>query len=125
MTREDKIIKLIENLTENSQRFEEVLKSGNEFYFRYKGHVFSIMQRSDTSDDKWGEYGFYIYPNYDGQLADLPETFEYPGHEPEYSHFDVKDFDGDVDAHPIFARLYRTFQMRGVDSVIDDILGSE
>ena len=125
MTREDKIIQLIEKLTENSKRFEEVFKSNNEFYFRFKGHVFSILQRNDTSDEKWGEYGFYIYPNYRGDLADLANSFAWPGNEPEFSHFDVKDFDGDVDAHSIFARLYRTFQMRDVDSVIDDILESE
>jgi hypothetical protein len=125
MTRENKILQLIEKLTENSGRVEEVIKSGNEFYFRYMGHVFSIMKRSDTSDDRLGEYGFYIYPNYGGKLANLVESFEYQGDEPEYSHFDVKDFEGDVDAHSVFGRLYRTFQMRGVDQVIDDILGTE
>ena len=124
MNGEKKIILLIQKLAQESKKFQEVFKCNSEYYFRYMGHAFSILQRQGMElDDKWGEYGFYIYPNYEGELSDLAESFDHPGHEYDFTHFDVKDFDHLPGAVSVFASLYHVFQTRDVDGIIDEILG--
>lgn len=56
----------------------DVYVRGNEHYFHFGGHSFSVLSRTDEADiDKYGERTFYVYPKWGaGDLGALAMSFE-------------------------------------------------
>jgi hypothetical protein len=58
-------------------KITEVVARGNEYYFRFGGHAFSVLSRTEDIE-KFGEYSFYVYPGWTGSLQALSASFEHP-----------------------------------------------
>lgn len=123
MTRDERVVESIRHMTKHVTAMTDVTKSGNEFYFRFKDHLFSIMQRSESHE--WGEYSFFVYPLWTGSIANLIQEFEYNGTENvEMVSFHVNAMDAS-DAKAAMRDLYFALnaQRSDIDAILDDVLG--
>lgn len=115
----DKTIKTIHAIASAPDRIEDITRRSNEFYFRFKGHVFSILKRNNPDHD-CGNFTFYVYPDWTGATSALADFFDmqWPEELPMAS-FDSIGFDEEP-----FARLYDIVNSKylGVDAIFDDIL---
>jgi hypothetical protein len=56
-------------------KITEVLARGNEYYFRFGGHAFSVLSRTEDTENL-GEHSFYVYPDWPDSLESLSAAFE-------------------------------------------------
>ena len=118
-----KVIHVINKIIARPENIEQVFGGSSEYYFRYKGHFFSILQRTDA-DERFGRYSFYVYPKWTGTLEALDEFFNFHTsdelamaayHETQFSDAEKR----------LLPTLYSLLQQKelGLDEVFDDILG--
>jgi hypothetical protein len=113
---------VIRKIIDRSDKIREVTRNENEFYFRYEGHAFSLMNRTNPSDIKrFGDYTFYIYPTWTGALELLIQTFEVPDENPPHIAYHVADSLGMRDA---LIDLYKILEEKylKVDEIFKNIL---
>lgn len=115
-----KLVRTLLKIANDVGNVDGILKSDDEYYFRYGGHSFSIIERS-TPNVKWGRYGFFVYPKWTGDLSDLCGIYDgdHPG-ETEMMGYDSKDYTDEP-----FKTLYSAIAAKylGVDRIFDQILG--
>lgn len=114
---EDRIRSMMVSIAQNAQFIEESAQSGAEYYFRYRSHTFSIMQRAS------GDFVFYVYPGYRGNLQRLADRLEVgvePSEVPMLAYESANSGD-----QKVFADMYLAVAGRhlGLDGIINDILG--
>jgi hypothetical protein len=117
----NKITAVAEVMASNPAGIEEFFASGNEFYFRYKGHVFSIVRRGLPDEDR-GVHSLYVYPKWTKGLSALAAEFD----SNDYQEPQVKivGFHGGQLGEEQFSKLYNVLDAKdtGLDSILDDIL---
>jgi hypothetical protein len=107
-------------MCQHPEHMTDIHQSGNEYYFKYKGHVFSILGRSTEHES--GTHTLYLYPQWGNTTSVLAHVCEY---EPQGMEevpmltFHARDYPSVP-----FADLWSTVQGRhyNIDSVFDDIL---
>ena len=55
---------------------QEVVQTGDEYYFKYAGTIFSVLKRYDD-DAGIFIYGAYVYPHAGGDVAHLVERYDH------------------------------------------------
>jgi len=118
----DKAISAMKRMLEDPSLLKEILRSGNEYYFKYKDHTFSITHRSNDSD--WGPYSFYVYPAWKEDTSTLASLLErgfsddYPVKAYHSANYDI------IDDKEVFRKLYELCDGRylNIDDIFDDIL---
>lgn len=65
----------ISKMLNTPSKITDLIARGNEYCFRFGGHAFSILSRTEDID-KYGEHSFYVYPNWKGSLEALGDVFE-------------------------------------------------
>jgi|GEM_PF-2735417 hypothetical protein len=72
----EKILEVVERFIKTPDLIEETAAASGEYYFRSKGHYFSILKRNERTlgKSKYGTYTFYIYPKWDNSLQHLAEV---------------------------------------------------
>ncbi len=97
----------------------DITQSGSEYYFKFKGHFFSILHRQ--SPDERGRYSFYVYPGWTGTSAGLSGFLEYGSSSNELVmvNYDSVHYNDEP-----FRSLYTTVEERclGIDKIFDDVL---
>ena len=120
----EKITKVIDKIASNIDQVQEIRSSGSEYYFKFKGHAMSIMQRQNHEEDGESPYRFFLYPKWSGSLDKLVHTLDFS--QPE-DDFPIASYDA-RDAPEIKLRtLYKLLQKEheGVDRMLDDILAED
>lgn len=99
----------------------DIFRSANEYYFRYGGHAFSVLRRTD--DNEFGRYSIYVYPKWKGTLEDLAVASSVESEDFPMAAYHQSQFKG-ADAYDYFAAVYQLMENRqlGLDDVFDDIL---
>jgi hypothetical protein len=78
------VTEAIRKIVGSPENIADVYVRGNEHYFHFGGHSFSVLSRADQADiDQYGEHTFYVYPKWGGRdLNGLAMTFEFEGSTP-------------------------------------------
>ena len=108
----------------------DVAREANEFYFRFRGHVFSIQKRhglpriataGEFPEEDPGRYSFYVYPSWDGS----PEGLAYTESRTDQDVESIS-YGADYCDQRLLSRLHKEAMSRcfNVDAVFDDILGN-
>jgi hypothetical protein len=117
----DKINDTLDKLASTPDLIEEITSLQNEYYFKVKGHSFSILKRQPVVGLR-SPYSFYVYPKWSGSTSELAKAFaDTPGEEPTpMLAYNSGDFTGNY-----FRELYSTIETKhfGVDKIFDDLLG--
>jgi hypothetical protein len=112
----------------SSQRFmvTEVTATADEYYFRYRGHTFSILRRRYNRVGDRQEYQFFVYPRHDTlPLSNVAKSGAGGGiTASDYVLYSSKQAasSGEIE---LFANLYAMAQAKwlNIDKVFKDILG--
>lgn len=117
----DKVVTVINTMCHNPQLISDVTPAGNEYYFRYKSHVFSILHRGQGSEG-WGSYSLYIYPDGSSDLRHLASALGQANPDDigvKLIAYHSEDYD-----ESSMKRLYNLVKERymNVDNILDDIL---
>jgi len=124
MITEEKAAAVANQITENLKEITDVTVTPTEYYFKYRGHTFSILYRT-SPDERLGSYSFYVYPNWNDtteQLVDLFTGLSDP--DIAVSSFHSGDLGSFADL--AFSKLYRVIDTRntGVDDIFDELLNN-
>lgn len=71
----DKIIAVMGVMCRNPQHILDVTPAGDEYFFRYKSHVMSVIYRNQPPPG-WGPYSVYIYPGTHEDLRELASALD-------------------------------------------------
>ena len=118
----DKAFNAFKYILENPEGIAEVHASGIEYYFKYKGHVFSVLKREDEDEIV---HSAFVYPSYTGSISALINYYDegqpydqipvvrYGTDQPENRHF-----------ASILAKLYKVVADKylNLDTIFDDIM---
>ena len=110
-----KIVVAANAIINNPEDITNVRKSGNEYYFLYKGKYKWSISESD------GEYYVHYYPD-ESTIDELVSTSDWQSiNFVTYSTKDLKT----REAYETFSELYLLIKEKlyGVDKVLDDIIG--
>ena len=120
----DKIIAVLQQMLIHNDLVNDVFRTGNEVYFRYKGHVFSIASLH-SSGDPLVNFRFYAYPLWTDTLSKLADASEYHSDDLAYVLFPDSVFDTPT-KRGLLKELYSVLQniSLGVEQVLDDILAT-
>ena len=122
MTTEAKVVESIAHMIENIDLATEVTSDGDETYFRFNGHLFSIIRRHESSGIE--NYVFFIYPQWTSPIRSLINSFEQGFDDSiEYANFNAATM-SDPNAMATMKRLYNELrsQALGIDRILDDVL---
>jgi hypothetical protein len=118
----EKVLSLIAQIIENPKQIQEIHKNANEYYFIYRDRYFSMVKRTDPSEE--GDYVFYIYPKASGPLDQvaLETTILDPARDYPLVSYNDREFGGDGTL--LFHRLYSMLEEShlGLDQLFDEIL---
>lgn len=116
-----KVEQVVTTILESPDEILDTYREANEFYFRFRGHVFSIQEceAGSNSFEHGGQYTFYVYPQWTGSPQTLPfaEVKSETGSESvAYSEDEFKE--------SLLKRLHKETMSRcfNVDAVFDDVL---
>jgi hypothetical protein len=117
-----KVEQVVRAILSAPEEIRDTEREANEFYFRFRGHVFSIQER-DTSENTFSrrmEYWFYVYPNW----SQTPQTLAYVESRTDQDVESISYGADDVDQQ-LLRQLHKEAMSRcyNVDAVFDDILG--
>ncbi len=120
----EKINAVMDVMCRNRQLISDVTPWGNEFFFRYKSHVMSIIYRKNRQLD-WGPYSLYVYPDGARDLSDLAAELERANPEDvgvKMVTYHSSDYNEDS-----MKKLYDIVKERSskVDVILDDILSDD
>ena len=121
---EENLKPVLEKIVRNQKWITDVYADGNEFYFRFHGHAFSIIKRSE-SDSVWGEYSFFVYPDFSGSFKQLALDFQFTPDTLKYVAYHESEI-ADHEISALMAKLYRSVRERayGIDTIFDLIIQS-
>lgn len=114
-----KIIEVMRKIASTPDLIGDVNRGGNEYYFHYKGHVFSILSRA-VPDDRYGKYSFYVYPDWSDDVQSLASIFQ----RGDYENVAMVSYHShDEDEQP-FRQLYAMVESKyfNIDNIVNDIL---
>ena len=118
-----RIFDVIKKILSHPDSIVEITKRSNEYYFRFKSHVMSLVHVEQDGD--W-RYVLYIYPgNYD-DVKDLADDLDRASaDEIPMKHYSSVDYD-EFGKKP-FRNLYHCLESMhlNMDSVFDDILADD
>lgn len=117
-----KILNVINAICNHLEWLTEITKSSNEYYFRYKGHVMSLLENSNAQDER-GQYTLFVYPEEHTDLHNLAGYLE--DGDPEdikMASYHSKEFGDEV-----FGRLFSVLESKhlGIDAIFDNILADD
>lgn len=112
-------LEAIRVITSNVGEIDEIWDSSNEFYFRFRGHVFSVTDVPGR-EPKFGRYSFYVYPQWSGSLETLAEAFDLGGSDVRLVPYHSGSYDEDTPFAELYSAIHRKYV--DVDSVFDDIM---
>lgn len=120
MTTDEKALIAVQRMLDQPGLITDVAEAEHEYYFKFKGHVFSVLRR--TRDEEFGVYSFYIYPRWTGATDALAELYQYGEPENPATAFHCAKMS--PDAEDLFAKLYQVIdsKVNGVDELLDDII---
>ena len=70
----DKAFNAFKHILENPGGIVDVQATGSEYYFKYKGHIFSVLKREDEEDGT--VLSAFVYPNYSGSVSGLINYYD-------------------------------------------------
>ena len=125
-----KVEQVVKAIVDAPDEISDVAQEANEFYFRFRGHVFSIQRRSGFPrvvpagafpEEDPGRYSFYVYPNW----SQTPQTLAYVESRTDQNVESISYGADYCDQH-LLSRLHKEAMSRcfNVDAVFDDILGN-
>ncbi len=130
---DDKVIRVMTKMVREPNWIQDIVEAGDEYYFAYKGHAFSILERSERGSRTGsiltspimsltsGRFAFYAYPKWQGPITELVEKFATGTTDrPEMIHYSSSEIGNEA----IFRDLHRAVLTiyLGADAVFDDIL---
>jgi hypothetical protein len=125
-----KFIDVLMKFVTDKSGFQEIYDDGSEYYFRFKGHIFSILKRSGHDVNEYGNYSIFVYPQWKHGLKELAYSYEQDPnptptisyHESQFNNINING----TNISDLFSELYTFLQEKnlGVDNVFDDILDS-
>jgi len=66
----------LEKIASTPELILDITKEGSEYYFSFKGFLFSLLKRETAQNAKeYGKYTLYVYPKFKGNPKDLSELF--------------------------------------------------
>lgn len=111
-------------MVENPSDISEVTQSGLEYYFKYKGHAFSVS-RKISEEGGTITYSGFVYPTYKGSMSSLAQYFDegQPYEEIPYVNFGMEESERAAYA-PILSRLYAILADKylNLDDIFDDVI---
>lgn len=117
----EKVNLVINTILSKSDLVSDIYDSSNEYYFKFKGHNFSIMRKSEPGDTQ-AKYIFFVYPDCDWSPKDLGIGFERSS--PDELGVKVASYPAEFLEDDIAVELYNLLRQKhlNVDAVFDDIL---
>ncbi|MCI0639568.1 MAG: hypothetical protein L0Y72_18185 [Gemmataceae bacterium] len=120
-----KALAVLKHLAENKDRITDIHSAGNEYYFRYGNHFFSILF-GPSREATYGPYSFYVYPTWTADVKTLARiSAEDPASEIPMVAFHSGHFGEENLA--AFRDLYLALEgtQLAVDEIFDSILKSD
>jgi len=121
MITEEKALHVARRIADDPKEIVDIVANSTEYYFKFKGHAFSILQRS-RADEKSGLLSFYVYPKWTSTTEDLKMAYDVGCSE----DIIVVTFNSgnSPEAEDVFSMLFRVVgsQHTGLDEIFDDIL---
>lgn len=125
MTAQEKVVESIRHILQNPKQIKDITRAGNEYYFNYKGHLFSVLRRE--SEHESGRYTFYLYPKWNSNSLSLVRTLErtdaFPNESTEMATFHSAGLET-PEAEKLLGSLFNTIENEylGVDAILDHVL---
>ena len=124
---ENKAIAVLKKIASDPTNIHEVEKVGDEFYFRYKGHVMSVMCNPKRGS-QYGDYSLFIYPDWTDKIKVLSQyPFDGSPDEPKMLSVHCAHFPSQY--RSAFEEAFKTVQGTYIEvnlgSVFDDILSEK
>ncbi len=119
----DKLIQTLQRIVERPDGIEATRADGHEIFFKYKGHLMSILDRRSGYDDAdKGRFTVWFYPDCHLSVEELDRLLQSDAPEITMVPYHSADFDDD---RP-FRNLYSVVQGAHykIDGVLDQILSS-
>ena len=115
------LAEVILKILANPQRITETFRSNNELFFKYAGHCFSVLKRTEDIP-KFGDYSLYVYPSWNLSLQNLDASFT-AGEDQAMVAYNVKEF---PEIRELLVKLYKLIEEKehGIDGIFSDILDS-
>jgi hypothetical protein len=66
-----KVLEVIRKFIDDPRLIDHIFGTTSEYYFKSKGHTFSVVRRAEDPEREFGNYSFYVYPGWEGTLDDL------------------------------------------------------
>ncbi len=118
----DKVLDVISAICNHPALLHDITKSSNEYYFRYKGHTMSLLQRS-TSQEQCGGYTLFVYPAPPKDLKAFAAYLEQGDTEDiKMAAFHSKEIGDEA-----FGKLFQIVGSKylNIDDIFNDILSDE
>jgi len=117
-----KVEQVVKAILDSPDEILHTYREANEFYFRFRGHTFSIQEcePSSNSFDREAGYSFYVYP----QWTSSPQSLPFAEARGEHGTDSVAYREGEFE-ESLLQQLHREAMSRcfKVDAVFDDVLG--
>jgi hypothetical protein len=116
-----KALAAFRHMLENSDEIKEIFASGDEYYFKFKGHIFSIARRE--ADGRVIFSGF-VYPGAGGSTRGLAEYYDQGGGDDVPLVRYGSDQPENVTFTPVLKALHRVLADKhlNLDGIFDDVL---
>ena len=115
----DKLESVVLTMANHPDFVSDTFDAGNELYFRYKGHAFSVLRRGPDHD--LGEYTLCAYPQWSGGSESLARALEQEPDREDISYvlYHLRDYPSVP-----FVKVWNTVkdQHNNMDLIFDDIL---
>jgi len=116
-----KVEQVVNAILDSPDEILDTCREANEFYFRYRGHTFSIqeIERTSNSLDPQTGYSFYVYPQWTGGPQILPYAEARGEHGTDSVAYREDEFE-----ESLLKQLHKEVMSRcfKVDAVFDDVL---
>jgi hypothetical protein len=117
-----KLLEVITAICNRPELLDDVTKSGNEYYFRFKGHVMSLIQQNIVQEEK-GRYTLYVYSGEYENIQYLIEFFEHG----DPDEIKMVSFNSQKLGDEAFEKLFSILESKylKIDDIFDDILAED
>lgn len=114
----------VRKMIDHPEQIEDVMCARVEYYFAFKGFVFSIFRRSEA-DESHGVHTLYLFPHWKGPIEELPAAYNdgLPGSEYARLH----DAQAPAGHATTLAELFDTLEMKymKIDEMIATIMSDD
>lgn len=117
-----KLLEVITAICNRPELLDDITKSGNEYYFRYKGHVMSLSQRNIMQEEDW-QYVLYVYSEKYDSIQYLLECYEHG----DPDDIKVVSYNSQEIGDQAFRKLFSILESKylKIDEIFDDILSED